>query len=139
MHDLMEWAKNHENPADDNQLYAPFYQYAVSPNPEFRIFMTTNRLLSNTKFNTHLLADATHKLTNEGYPLLTCGTTDKAKQFHLLCVCLTHREKEDDFEFMFKSLKNACVLQGIYCNLAILVSDSASAITKRYFKLNLFI
>jgi hypothetical protein len=53
------------------------------------------------------LADATYKLTIEGYPILTCGTTDKEKIFHPFGIALCFSEKEDDFAFVFDAIKQA--------------------------------
>ena len=46
-------------------------------------------------------------VTDEGYPSLTCGTTDKNKNFHPFGISVSMHETGDDFEFMFNGLKNA--------------------------------
>ena len=91
--------------------------------------MTTKRLISFSKFSKHLLADATYKVTDEGYPSLTCGTTDKNKNFHPFGIALAMHETGDDFEFLFSSLKNASSkILGVDYSPNILIADNAQSI-----------
>ncbi len=80
------------------------------------------------------MADATYKLTNEGYPVLTCGVSDKEKVFHPFGIALTFNEKADDFAFLFDSIRQAAKTHGIEYTPSILIADSASAITNGFQK-----
>jgi hypothetical protein len=80
----------------------------------------------------HLLADATYKLTNEGYPVLTCGVTDKQRVFHPFGIALSFNEKSEDFAFLFGSIKEASRTLGIDFEPTILIADSAPAITNGF-------
>jgi hypothetical protein len=55
----------------------------------------------------HIHCDGTYKLIWQGHTLIVEGTTDKAKQWHQLGVCISKNEKSKDYEFFFKSLKKA--------------------------------
>jgi hypothetical protein len=81
------------------------------------------------------MADATYKLTNEGYPVLTCGTTDKQKFFHPFGLALSINEKTEDFAFLFGAIKDAArVVHGIDYSPNILIADSAASITNGFKK-----
>ena len=67
-------------------------------------------------------------MTDEGYPALTCGTTDKQRHFHPFGIGLAFNETEDDFAFFFDSIKQ---LAGTYAP-EILIADNAPAITHAY-------
>ena len=53
------------------------------------------------------MADATYKLVNEGYPVLTSGTTDRDRKFHPFGIALSFNEQNDDFKFVFDALKQS--------------------------------
>ena len=57
-----------------------------------------------------VLADATYKLVVEGFPILTIGTTDKSRQFHPFGYAMVYRERQEDFEFLFRAVKKAAEL-----------------------------
>mgnify|MGYP002790673476 FL=1 len=52
----------------------------------------------------HIHADATYKLTWQGFPILVCGTTDSNRKFHPFGITVCTNEKTEDFKFMFRSL-----------------------------------
>ena len=52
------------------------------------------------------VSDATYKIITEKYPVLTVGTTDKDRAFHQFGYALVVEEKGEDFEFVFKTIKN---------------------------------
>jgi hypothetical protein len=45
-------------------------------------------------------------VTDEGYPALTCGTTDKQRHFHPYGLGFAFNETEDDFAFIFDAIKH---------------------------------
>jgi hypothetical protein len=132
--DLIDYAETKKSVPDDiNEVFVVDYEYKTEPRIEFRIFLSTKKLISFTKFSKHVLADATYKVTDEGYPSLTCGTTDKNKNFHPFGIALTMHETGDDFEFLFNSLKTASLkILGEDYSPNILIADNAAAITNGF-------
>ncbi len=55
----------------------------------------------------HLHCDGTYKIVWQGHTLIVGGTTDKAKQWHQLGVCISKNEKARDYEFFFNGLKHS--------------------------------
>lgn len=78
------------------------------------------------------MADATYKLTFEGFPVLTVGTTDRHRAFHPFGIAITSDEQEADFAFMFKAIKDTCALIDVDFKPTILVADNAAAITNGF-------
>ena len=77
LQDLVDWSIAHADiPIDENTAYVAAYEYSTVPERNFKVFLTTKRLMQYTLHTNHILADATYKLTLEGYPVLTCGTTE---------------------------------------------------------------
>jgi hypothetical protein len=79
------------------------------------------------------LADATYKTNDEGYPSLTCGTTDKTKKFHPFGIGVSFNERAEDFKFMFQTIK--CTAEKVTSKEYTpntLVADSADAITRGF-------
>jgi hypothetical protein len=71
----------------------------------FRLFLTTKRLLLCATKSDLLATDATYKLMWQGFPLLLCGTIDKNKAFHPICLMISKHETEKEFKFMFVKFK----------------------------------
>lgn len=76
-------------------------------NPLFRFYVSTKRLLNLATFSTKLHADATYKLVWQGFPVLVCGTTDLGRHFHHFGISVCVNEKQEDFEFVFKTIKDS--------------------------------
>ena len=70
----------------------------------------------------------------EGFPLLLVGVTDKKNEFHPVGIALCKTETEENFAFIFESLKlgveKAC--PGTECTPDVLIADSAGAITNGF-------
>ena len=116
-----------------DQVIVTKFECITEPDRAFRLFLTTPRLLQLTQHSIgHLLADATYKLIQEDYPVLTIGTTDRDKRFHPLGLSVSMNEQQIDFRFMFQSLKEAAALSGIQYNPDSLVADDAGAITNGF-------
>ncbi|OWZ08213.1 hypothetical protein PHMEG_00019283 [Phytophthora megakarya] len=49
--------------------------------------------------------DVTYKTNQGGYPVLVCGITDAARQFHLLTLFVTSQQQEPHFSNAFASLR----------------------------------
>jgi hypothetical protein len=93
-----------------------------------------NTLLTHIQFKSkHILADATYKLIDEGFPVLTIGTTDRDKHFHPFGLAVCTNEDEHDFFYMFDSLKKAAErIAKLDMEPHTLVADNAASITNGY-------
>jgi hypothetical protein len=96
----------------------------------FRLAVTTKRLLENTRNLDMVQADATYKLIWQGFPVLIVGTSDSQRQFHPFCLAVCTNEAEEDYKFLFNSLKYAVsLIQEQDFQPKILLADAAQAIT----------
>ena len=96
----------------------------------FRVFISTLRLLKLALYTNAIQADATHKVVYEGFPLLMVGVTDKKNQFHPVGLAMCKTEKEDDFAFIFESIKIGITkfFPGTVYAPEVLIAHSAGAI-----------
>ena len=79
------------------------------------------------------MSDATYKIVYEGYPVLTIGTTDKSKIFHPFGLAITYEEQTEDFEFVFKSIKETIArIENFIYEPTTLIADNAPAITNGF-------
>ena len=70
---------------------------------------------------------------HKGLPIFLTGTTDTHKKFHPLTLCICTQETGNDFEFVFKSLKDALLKLYQYdYKPTSLVADGADAITNGF-------
>ena len=68
-----------------------------------------------------------------GLPIFLTGTTDTRKKFHPYTLSICTRETGDDFEFVFKSLKDALLkLYQYNYKPTSLIADGADAITNGF-------
>lgn len=132
--DLKKWVEERSAiPNEDDQLFT-VSSFTITPQKvDFKIFFTTRRLILLTQSADHIAADATFKLTWINYPVLLCGTTDKNKSFHPFGLMLSRHQSEEDFEFMFKAIKEQA--KNIYdydFEPTVLLADSAMEITNGF-------
>lgn len=100
----------------------------------FRFFVTTKRLLQTTLISDKLHADATYKVIWQGYPVIVCGTTDMGRHFHHFGVSVCVNERQEDFAFVFNTLKDT--VHKIFnknLDFEILISDAAGKIKNVFF------
>ena len=119
LEELERWCEDNQNiPLDENESfvvsYKILYEYEeyeddedVEDNDgnEFRIFISSSRLLNIALISSHIHADATYKLIWQGFPVLIIGTTDLKKVFHPFGLAICSNEKTKDFKFIFNSLQ----------------------------------
>lgn len=94
-----------------------------------RFFITSQALLKSAFGVKKIHADATHKCTWQGFPVLLVGTTDMFRKFHAFGVAVCTHERTADFEFIFESVKSG--LADIFNEQMkpdILISDAAGSI-----------
>ncbi len=131
--ELEDWAnKNRHMPEDDDTPYVCGFDCSFDKKT-FRLAVTTKRLLENTLNSDMVQADATYKLIWQGFPVLIVGTSDSQRQFHPFCLAICTNETEEDYKFLFNSLK-AAVSQVKKQNFQprILLADAAQSITNGF-------
>lgn len=133
---LMEWCENHSSTPDD--IDEPFVIGFQSLEMDveaanFRIVVSTRRLLQNCANSDNICIDATYKVNWNEFPYILVGRVDKAKKLHPFCFALTVHETTDDYNFVFESLKNGVekftneILQP-----KVLIADGDKAIRKAF-------
>jgi len=134
--ELEQWCIDHSTlPDDEDKAFVPnFYiNYADDDEDEdekeFRIFVTTKRLLRIAKKSSKIHADATYKLVWEGMPVLMIGTTDMDRHFHPFGIGVCTNERTADFAFIFKSIFQSL---GESITVDTLVSDASDAIRNAF-------
>lgn len=101
--------------------------------PSFRIFFTTKRLLAHIVDSKNVNSDGTYKCIWQGYPVLLVGCTDMQKVFYPTGLGITTQECEDDFAFLFNSLKLGVEKVSEKEFLPkVLIADSAAAISNAF-------
>lgn len=125
---LKEFTKNAES------VDSPYVVHDLSSdNKYFRFFMTSTALIEKARGAHSLQADATYKLMWQGFPVLIVGTTDLDRKFHLIGVAVCVCEKQEDFEFVFNSVKK-CARELLQCDVTptTIVCDAAHAISNAF-------
>lgn len=127
-------------PQDEDEVFVLSYQTArvegkLNPTKldepvfSFNCLLSTKRLLNNAIGAKNIHADSTYKLNWQGYPVEVFGTTDIQKKFHLIAMGFSTNERQNDFKFFFKGIKeNVSKIFGQEVNFEILISDAAAAI-----------
>ena len=132
--ELQAWLiENSKIPFDEHEPYVIAYHVYEGETPTFRFAISTKSLLKLTTLATNIHADATYKLIWQGFPVLLVGTTDKTKKFHPICIAVTTNERKQDFEMLFKALRNsAFTLYEHSLNPKALICDSAMSIINAF-------
>ncbi|CAF0964301.1 unnamed protein product [Brachionus calyciflorus] len=103
---LKKWCEDRSTiPEDEDQVFLGKFEYLVLPKQEFRIFLTTKRLIKFVENSEHVLSDATYKSTYENFSLITGGTTDRNKHLNPIGIAITRHDTEEDFGFFFRQSK----------------------------------
>lgn len=131
-----QWCQNHSNIPDDENT--PFVVNSESSEVGqtfyFRVVLSTRRLLMNGIDTELSSVDTTYKLNWQGYPLLVMGTIDANKSFHLIAIACCKYEKQQDYEFMMQSVKDAIKnILGREFAPKVIVSDAADAIPNAFY------
>lgn len=133
---LRDFVNQHsEIPEDENKAFVVNYQRHVIGERDqwFRMFVSTPRLLRYSTSADIIHADGTYKITVEKHPLLIVGTTDKTRRFHLIGIALATKERSQDYEFLFDSVKRGMsMVAEKVINPKVLMADSAAAIQNGY-------
>lgn len=116
-------------PEDPNEAFIVDYICDDTNDGNFKFFVSTQTLLQNAIGVNLVSADTTYKMIWQGFPIAPVGTIDKDRHFHLFGTLVSKEEKSADFEFAFKSVKDA--VQKIFSHemiIKIIISDAAAAI-----------
>lgn len=100
--------------------------YKEDENTTFRFAIGTKSLLKLATLATNFHADATYKLTSQGFPVLVVGTTDKAKRFHPFCMAISSSERKKDFVVLFE--RGVLTLYTFNIEPKALICDAAKSI-----------
>lgn len=134
--DLMGWCdKNKEVPPEENKAFVIGSDSSrLESNLRFRFVLSTLFLLNLLKSQKKICIDATYKLNWLGFPLMVLGTIDRAKRFHpLVYACCSH-EAGVDFEFIFKSIKDAIKANFDYdFEPEVIIADGSDAIRNAFY------
>jgi len=125
---------NNSIPSDNCKSFVVNYVIDDYDDVNFR-FMVSSKILLKLALREELIihADATYKLIWQGFPVLLVGTTDRNRKFHLLGLAVCNNEESDDFQFIFRTLKEA--VQKIYNFKLIpkvLVADASHSISNGF-------
>lgn len=123
--ELETWCESHSEFPDIDNLDEAFVQNYFIDENDFRIFVTTRRLLCFIELSNIVTTDATYKLVWQGFPCIVVGVVDNNKSFHPVGFSCCDSEDAFDYEFVFNSLKK----HHTEYNPKILVGDNADAIT----------
>ncbi|CAF1096912.1 unnamed protein product [Brachionus calyciflorus] len=139
--DLRNWVDSlKEIPDNHDQVFTVSEFTFDFKSINFHIFMTTRRLISFTRNANHIATDATYKLLWLNFPILLCGTTDANKAFHPFGMLITKNETENDFTFMFKTVRELSLqLYQWQYSASVFIADAAQANSngfKNVFELN---
>ena len=96
--------------------------------------MTTRRLLLIANKSSKIHADATYKLNWQGFPVLIVDTTDLDRKFHPIGLSVCTEEKQKDFEFIFKAIRDGVFKlddSNTY-NPNVLIADGSDAIRNAF-------
>ncbi|CAF3380895.1 unnamed protein product [Rotaria sp. Silwood2] len=109
--EMEEWRlKNEKIPDSDDEAFVCSheiqYEDVEDIGNKFRFFLTTKRLLSIANKSNKIHADATYKLIWQGFPVLIVGTSDLDRKFHSIGLSVCTEEKQKDFEFIFKAIRD---------------------------------
>lgn len=131
---LEKWlSEENAVPSGDNQPFvvshAVHIDDDVPENSLIRLFVSTKLLLRQAADSTNLHTDATYKLVWQGFPVLQIGMTDSDRKFHPFGLAMCTNERADDFEFLFRALKDGVhQVAGNELEPKVLMSDAAHSI-----------
>lgn len=133
---LMEWCESHSaTPEDIDEPFVIGFQSLESDieSANFRIVVSTRRLLQHCANSDNICIDATYQVNWNDFPFMVLGRVDKAKKLHPLCLALTVHETAEDYQFVFKCLRESVakhteeILQP-----KVLIADGDKAIRKAF-------
>jgi len=92
---------------------------------DLKIVLSSQRLLNFMPCSDFVQADATYKLTWQGYLIVIMGCRDKNNTFHPFCFAVCKGETSEDYAFVFDSTRK----QNPDWSPSILMADGSEAIT----------
>ncbi|RNA14103.1 hypothetical protein BpHYR1_024392 [Brachionus plicatilis] len=107
LNQLRDYCSSHKStPLDSDQVYIPdtYFRYGLNVLEEFRIFLTTKRLIQMATKANCVHIDVTYKLLWHGLPVIIIGTTDCSHNFHPFGLTICKHQNENDFAFTFQAV-----------------------------------
>ena len=92
------------------------------------MIVSTKRLMNMVSLSNIATTDGTHKLNWEGFPVPVAGIIDQSKQFHPTGLSLCAQEEDDDYKFIFETIKNSLETIDKEYKPEFLVADCADGI-----------
>lgn len=135
--ELIDWCeKNMAVPDDEDEPFVVGFEHSSEEGKlDFKIVVSTKRLLSHCANEKQMCADATYKLNWNGFPFMVIGTVDRMRKFQPLCFALCVGETTDDFRFIFQSMADS--VKSIFqmdFEPNILICDASDAIYNAFFE-----
>lgn len=133
---LIDWCEKNEAVPDDEDtpFVIGFEHSSEEAKLDFKIVVSTKRLLNHCVNEKQLCVDATYKLNWNGFPFMVIGTVDRHRKFQPLCFALCVGETTEDFGFIFKSMVESIKsLFQMDFEPNILICDASNAIRNAFF------
>jgi len=99
---------------------------------QFRVLISTKRLLENCTKTNNIHVDATYKLIWEGMPVIIVGNTDSDRHFHPSGIAVCSNERTEDFKFIFESIIEGISKINGHVKIEYLISDASNAIRNAF-------
>jgi len=145
--ELFKWCQEHcDIPIDEDQGFVVLYQIKVDEDEandenmsiiigdqQFRIFISSKRLLKLSSNAKIIQADSTYKVMWKGFPVIIIGFSDSNNVFHPIGMAITSEEKTADYQFVFHGLQYGLArLEIEKLENVTLLADNAKAITRGF-------
>lgn len=132
--ELVKILNEHSNVPDGwNQGFVLDHKIVEGKEIQFGFVVSSKKLLSNAIGKKLIADDTTYKILWQGFPVAPIGTVDKDRHFHLIAMCVSSNEKEEDFTFFFQTIKNK-IFSVFNCELEskIILCDACKAISNGF-------
>lgn len=126
--ELEEWTASKTVIPEDEKAAFILNKDIDHENKKFRFVLSSRRLLSVIGKLRILAADCTFKTTLEGYPLLVVCMVDEMRHAHPVAFATITNQTHDDYTFIFRAIKEACLRLGISINVEYFISDGEIAL-----------
>lgn len=132
--DLVTILNEHSKvPEDWNTGFVLDYKITEGNEIKFDFVVSSKKLLSNAIDKELFVADTTYKILWQGFPVAPIGTVDKDRHFHLIGICVSTNEKEEDFTFFLQTIKSKILnIFNVEVKPRIILCDACKAISNAF-------
>lgn len=132
---LHEWCESEKKVPQDIDKTFVLDHFHNSKEDSFAFVSSTLRLLRNAATSRNVTTDGTYKIIWQGFPLIGVGFLDRMQRFHIIAICVTARERAEEYKFVFKAVKDAIYKHtNTIFKPDVLISDAAPAIRNAFFE-----